>query len=257
MKQVFEGTAVVTGASSGIGRAVALRLGKLGSHVCLTARHLEGLSETASTILRQGGSAEAQVLDLNHPGSLRGLLESLDNEPSPLTVLVNAAGAYYPGNVTDLTPERSAEMFRVNVLSLLEGCQAAVEIMRDHRLPGHIVNISALTARNDVGGVYGATKAAVESLGRSLRRELEDDAIRICTLIAGVTKTQLGRALNAEQIQERVAAATARGHADDGDRSPVMAEPEAVADAVEYVLRQPIELNVHELTLRPARDMMF
>lgn len=226
-------------------------------HVCMTARDLGGLNETANTILHQGGSAEAQVLDLNHAGSLSSLLDSLDNEPSPLTVLVNAAGAYYPGGICDVRQEHSAEMFRVNVLSLLEGCQAAVAIMRDHGLPGHIINISALTARSDVGGIYGATKAAVESLGRSLRRELEDDPIRICTLIAGVTKTQLGRALNAEQIQQRVAAATARGHQDEGERSPVMAEPEAVADAVEYVLRQPVELNVHELTLRPARDMEF
>lgn len=226
-------------------------------HLCLTGRSAGALNQVVERIRQAGGSAESQVLDLNHPGTLPALLTSLDNEPSPLTVLVNAAGIYFSGGVCDLSADQSKEMFQVNVLSVLEGCRTAVEIMRAHQLPGHIINISALSARDDSGGPYGAAKAAVECLSRSLRLELEEDAIRICTIIAGVTRTRLGRSLNAEEVQQRVAAATARGHVDEADRSPVMADPDAIADALEYVLEQPIELNVQELVVRPARNISF
>lgn len=137
-------------------------------------------------------------------------------------------------------------LFDINVLATLEASQAAVRRMRAGGGPGHILNFSSLTARWDVGGVYGATKIAVEMIGRTLRKELERDPIRVTTIVPGGFATQLGRGFT-EDMQ------VALGSIIQDRNLPMdqmMGDPEHVASMVSYILEQPTEINIGEVVIR-------
>ena len=176
-------TAVVTGASSGIGRAVALRLGEAGAHVFAAGRRKEALAETVAAVTAAGGAATASPADLRDTGGVRGLIDRAMADTGRLDVMVNNAGVSYRGTFADSDPEAWREMLEVNVLALAVGSQAAMRAMRACGAEGHIVNISSSATLREVPGFYGATKMAVNAINASLRQELENDTIRVVTVI--------------------------------------------------------------------------
>jgi hypothetical protein len=155
-------------------------------------------------------------------------------------------------------------MLEVNVLALAVGSRAAVRAMRACGANGHIVSISSSATRLEAPGFYGATKAAVSAITASLRKEQENDTIRVVTVIPGATATNLARqhpdllrglaaALGAEigpptgglyppEALDRVAAA-----------GQVLASADDVARAVLFAITQPIELSISEITVQAAR----
>jgi NAD(P)-dependent dehydrogenase (short-subunit alcohol dehydrogenase family) len=186
-------TAVVTGASSGIGRAVALRLGEAGAHVFAAGRRAEALAGTVQAVTGAGGAATAVRAELRDPGAVQGLVDRAMTSTGRLDVMVNNAGVSFRGLLADGNPEAWREMLEVNVLALAVGSQAAVRAMRACGAEGHIVNISSSAARLEAPGFYGATKTAVNAITASLRQELERDTIRVVTVIPGRTATNLAR----------------------------------------------------------------
>ena len=130
-------------------------------------------------------------IDIAAPGALAAVIEEVQHEN--LSLLVNSAGAMFPEPLLSADSSRWRELFDVHVIAMLEGCQAAVRQMRKHGQPSHIINVSSLTARWDAGGAYGAAKLAVESLTRTLRKELERDAIRMSVIVPGGFRTNLAR----------------------------------------------------------------
>lgn len=260
-------TAVVTGASSGIGRAVALRLGEAGAHVFAAGRRAEALADTVERVAEADGKATAVVTDLRDPDAVQGLIDQVMTHTGRLDVMVNNAGVSFRGPLADGDPEAWREMLEINVLALAVGSRAAVRAMRACGAEGHIVNISSSATRLEAPGFYGATKTAVNAITASLRQELENDTIRVVTVVPGITATNLARhqpdllrsvagslgadigppsgGLFAPEALDRVAAAA----------GPVLASADDVARAVLFAVTQPIELSISEITVQPARRL--
>lgn len=263
-------TAVVTGASSGIGRAIALRLGEAGAHVVLAGRRVEALEEAAAAVTRAGGAATTVRADLRDTAAVQGVADRAMAGTGRLDVMVNAAGVSYRGPVADGDPAAWREMLEINVLALAAGCQAAVRAMRACGAEGSIVNISSSASRYEAPGFYGATKAAVNAISASLARELENDTIRVINVIPGLTATNLAR--NQPELLRGLAASLGAGAglADADLRGPLPAElldsvaaaagptvasADDVARTVMFAITQPTGLSVAEVTVRPARRL--
>jgi NADP-dependent 3-hydroxy acid dehydrogenase YdfG len=260
-------TAIVTGASSGIGRAVAERLGAAGSAVHLVGRTADPMAASVARIKAAGGDATATVLDLRDSDALSELVGRVADEAG-LDIMVNNAGI--AGNRAILAEDTGAsrEMFDVNVLALLVGCRAAVAAMRRTGNGGHIVNISSTAAQRPDFGVYGATKAAVSYLSEGLRQELEGDNIRVTSLLPGAVATNVVRNFTPEAVAGVGALIGATLDVAPGERLPEdvldaaqtaleshIARPDDIADAVLYVVGTPLRLNIPEIVVRPAQTL--
>src|SRR3990172_7252131 len=127
-------TAVVTGASSGIGRAIA-------------GRTRASMEASRKKIEEAGGQAHVAVVDVRDPAQVQGLVDSAVRETGRLDIMVNNAGVSYPAPICEGDPEEWRAMFETNVLALLVGSQAAVRAMRTCGAEGHIVNISSIAAQ--------------------------------------------------------------------------------------------------------------
>jgi NADP-dependent 3-hydroxy acid dehydrogenase YdfG len=136
-------TAIVTGASSGIGRAVAETLGQAGATTYLAGRTVAAMEDSQRRIERDGGRAAVASLDVREPKQVQDLVARAVRETGRLDVMVNNAGLSYPASIVDGDPDEWRAMLETNVLALLVGCQAAVRAMRECKADGHIVNISS------------------------------------------------------------------------------------------------------------------
>jgi NAD(P)-dependent dehydrogenase (short-subunit alcohol dehydrogenase family) len=129
--EVFTGkTALVTGASSGIGRAVALRLGEAGAHVFAAGRRAEALAALVEAIAAAGGAATPVAAELRDPGAVQGLVDRAMTDTGRLDVMVNNAGVSFRGPIADGDPVAWREMLEVNVLALAVGSRAAGQASR-------------------------------------------------------------------------------------------------------------------------------
>lgn len=261
-------TAVVTGASSGIGRAVAETFGAAGAHVVLVGRTASAMAESVARIEAAGGTARAEVADVRDPAAVPRLVEGAVAETGGLDVMVNNAGLSHPGTVVDGEPEQWRAMLETNVLALLVGCQAAVRAMRATGRPGHIVNVSSVAALRPDSAVYGATKHAVNTISETLRRELQEEPIRVVTVMPGAVATNFARHFDPGVVQGLAATAGAAVEIVPGERLPdeVLAaaqaalpdhlcSPQDVADAVLWAVTRPPQVHVAQLVVRPRRDL--
>ena len=151
-------TAIVTGASSGIGRAIALHLARDGAHVFLTGRDAQRLEEAARTIRREGGSASIEAFDLRESDRLEAFVATTAEQTGRLDIMVNAAGVDHPGTIADGGLPEWRGMFDINVIAMLVGSQAAIRGMRETKSQGHIVTISSYAGRGEGFRVYGAPR---------------------------------------------------------------------------------------------------
>lgn len=263
-------TAIVTGASSGIGRAIGERLGAEGARVYLVGRTISAMEESRVRIEEAGGKADVVALDVRDADAFRALVDRAVEETGRLDVMVNNAGLSYPGPIAEQKVEQWREMLEVNILSLLVGSQSAVAAMRRLGEGGHVVNISSIAAQRPDSGVYGATKHAVNCISATLRAELEDDPIRIVTIMPGAVATNFARNFDPEVIKGIGALVGTELDWTRGDRLPdevleqaqtalhqVLAAPEDVADAVLYAVSAPLHLNVAEVVVRPAKSLQL
>lgn len=261
-------TALVTGASSGIGRAVALALGGAGARVYLAGRSAAPMEATAKEIEAAGGRASVSSFDVRDVGALQDFVATAARESGRLDILVNNAGVSYPGAIADADPDDWRTMLETNVLALLVGSQAAIREMRRCGAEGHIVNISSIAAQRRDSGVYGATKHAVNCISATLRSELEDDTIRVVNVMPGAIATNFARNFDPEFVAGIVKAAGADVTVEKGEKLPdevieklqpamkqLLGAAEDVADAVLYAVTRPIHVNVADIVVRPPKQM--
>ncbi len=263
-------TAVVTGASSGIGRAIAEKLGSAGAHVYLAGRTAAAMDDSKARIEAAGGRATTVVTDVRDTAQVQGLVQSAVDETGRLDIIVNNAGVSHPETIVDADPEHWREMFETNVLALLAGCQAAVRAMRKNGAHGHIVNISSSAALRPDSGVYGSTKHAVNCISNTLRNELEGDSIRVVTIMPGAIATNFGRNFDPAVIAPLVRLSGVEVEVKRGERLPdavfekmppamrqTLGQPEDIANAVLYAVSQPIDVNVAQIVVRPPKQLNF
>lgn len=261
-------TAVVTGASSGIGRAIAERLGAAGAHVYLAGRTGAAMDSSRQRIEAGGGRATAVVLDVREVGQVQDLVARALRETGRLDIMVNNAGLSYPQSISDGDPEQWRAMLETNVLALLVGSQAAIRAMRQCGAEGHIVNISSIAAQRSDSGVYGATKHAVNCISSTLRRELEEDSIRVVNVMPGAIATSFARNFDPAVVAGFVQASGVQVEVQRGERIPdevleriqpamrqLLGHPDDVAEAVFYAVTQPIQVNVSDIVVRPPKQL--
>lgn len=263
-------TAIVTGASSGIGRAIAIRLGEAGAHVFLAGRTESALKEGAQAVEKAGGRATTVAFDARDVKQVQGLIDKAVKASGRLDIMVNNAGLEFPSSIVEGNPEHWREMLEVNVLALLVGSQAAIRAMRACGAAGHIVNISSVAGRNEASGVYGSTKWAVNSIATTLRKELENDKIRVVNIMPGAVATNFARNFPPEFVQGILNSLGVKADIKPGGTVPpelldqvaaagklFLASADDIARAVVFAVTQPIELNVFEMVVRPQKQLQL
>lgn len=183
--------ALVTGASSGMGRETAKRLAEKGFEVIVAARRMDRLEEIAAqhkTIIPKG-------VDLSHPEEVAAFCEYLSALPRPVSVLVNGAGYSIRGALEDVPPEVVRRVFQVNLFSLIQVTQACLPAMRKKR-EGRIVNVSSMVGKFPfpMSGVYAATKHALEAITDALRLEVAPFGIKVIAIRPGFVNTEFNDA---------------------------------------------------------------
>lgn len=192
MARSLEGrVAVVTGASSGIGRATAERLAAEGARVILGARRADRLEAVVEGILCTGGVARAVPTDVTQPEQVERLIAEALNAFGRVDILVNNAGVGYFGPVESTGIDEARHLFDVNVMGTFYGIRAAVPVMRKQG-GGHIINVSSIVGKRATpgNGVYSATKFAQVALSESLRLELQSANIRVSVICPVSTITE-------------------------------------------------------------------
>jgi NADP-dependent 3-hydroxy acid dehydrogenase YdfG len=261
-------TAVVTGASSGIGRAIAERLGGAGASVVLAGRTEAAMKEAADRIAAGGVTASVVACDVRDPAAVQGLVDTAVETTGRLDIMVNNAGLSHPEPILEADVDGWRAMLETNVLALLVGCQAAVKAMRACGATGHVVNISSVAALRPDSGVYGATKHAVNTICNSLRKELEDDPIQVVNIMPGAIATNFARNFDPAVLEGIVGMSGVEATPVKGERLPdevleaaqaalseLLATPEDVADAVLYAVTRPARVHIAELVVRPNKDL--
>jgi len=180
--------ALVTGASSGIGEAVARVLAAEGYRVALLARRADQLERVRAEL--PGPGHLALECDVRDEAALARSFAELDRTFGGLDLLVNNAGGGYRARVEELDAETCRAVFDVNVVGLLLACRGALPLLRKGARPV-VVNVSSVVGRRGVPGqaAYSASKAAVCSIGEALRIEWATDGIAVCTLNPALTAT--------------------------------------------------------------------
>ncbi|MFX4295298.1 SDR family oxidoreductase [Streptomyces bohaiensis] len=234
-------TAVVTGASSGIGAATARRLASEGYRVVLTARRTERITALAEELTAAGHEATAQVLDVTDRDAVRAFATDL----GVCHVLVNnAGGALGADPVAEGDPEDWRRMYEVNVIGVLHMTQALLPALRASG-DGTVVVVSSTAGQAvyEGGGGYVAAKHGAHVLAETLRLELCGDPVRVIEIAPGMVRTD-EFALNRFGGDRARAADVYRGVAE-----PLTAED--VADTVGWAVTRPSHVNVDLLIVRP------
>ena len=261
-------TAVVTGASSGIGLAIAKRLASAGAYVFLAGRTFGPMEQAKLAIEEAGGDAQVVTADLRDPDEVQSLVDVAVERTGRLDIMVNNAGLEFPSSIIEGSPEDWRAMLETNVLALLAGCKAAVLAMRKCGAQGHIVNMSSVSAQRRNSGVYGATKHAVNVISASLRDELEEDDIRVTNVLPGATATNFARHFPAPFVDKIIELSGTELTPKEGDHysaetldglarnlSKNLCSPDDIASAVMYAVTQPITVNIADIVVRPPRAM--
>lgn len=261
-------TAIVTGASSGIGLATAIQLADAGAHVFLAGRTKPVMEQAKSKIEDAGGAASVFTADLRESGQIQALVDAAVATTGQLDIMVNNAGLEFPGSIMNGNPEDWRTMLETNVLAVVVGCQAAVKAMRECQAEGQVVNVSSVSAQRRNSGVYGATKHAVNVISASLRDELEEDTIRVTNVMPGATSTNFARNFPRPFVDRIVKMSGMDIQTEEGEHLPAatldalannmkqtLCSPGDVAKAILYAVTQPIEVNIADIVVRPPRAM--
>jgi len=190
-KKLAGKVAVVTGASKGIGAAIALHLAREGAAVVVNyASSKEGADRVVAEIAGKGGKALAVKADVAKKAEVERLFSEAKKAFGRLDILVNNAGVYEFAPLDEVTPEHFHKLFNLNVLGLLLATREAVRYFGG--AGGSVINISSVAATSPpaTASVYSATKAAVDAVTRSLAKELGPRQIRVNSINPGMVETE-------------------------------------------------------------------
>lgn len=230
---------LVTGASSGIGRAMARAVAAAGAQVALVGRSDERLQAVASDI---GEDALALAADLTKPGEVDRVVSETVARFGRIDILLPNAGLYIPGDVAEGDPDAWDELMAINVNSVFRLARAVLPGMIE-RAGGHIVITSSVSGHQAIHWepIYSASKHAIQSFVHGLRRQVARHNIRVGEVAPGVVLNELWG-------YNDPAAISAKVETREGLRS------EDVADAVLYMLTRPANVTIRDLVILPQNQ---
>jgi NADP-dependent 3-hydroxy acid dehydrogenase YdfG len=225
--------AVVTGASSGIGKAIALALGAKGATLCLLGRNVEGLQLPAPR-------SATFTVDLTEEHQIRDVANELRKEFGGVDIVVHSAGVFVRERVDAASPADFDRQYRVNVRAPYVLTQALLPSLRQRR--GQIVFINSSVARHTPRALisqYAATKAAMKAMADSLREEVNPDGVRVLSVFVGRTATPMQATLHEAEGKEY--------------RPERLLQPEDIASTVVHTLCLSRTAEITEVDIRPMQ----
>jgi NADP-dependent 3-hydroxy acid dehydrogenase YdfG len=232
----------VTGASSGIGEAIARELTDAGCHVMLAARRE---SQLKSLVQELGDNAAYHLTDVTNAQAVQEMAQATIDRFGKIDVLVNNAGVMPVSPLIDPKLDDWNKAIDVNIRGVLHGIAAVLPHM-NNRGSGHIINIGSIASIHAIPSfaVYCGTKFAVKAISESLRKETLGK-VRVTTIYPGAVESELMQSSNDEQTIKLIA---------DKFSEVSFIPPTAISRAVLYAIAQPPEVAVNEIVVRPANQ---
>ena len=232
---------VITGASSGIGAAIAKRLSQAGHPLLLLARRIENLKALDLP------NCLCEQVDITQRTQLELALQKAVKQFGPVDALINNAGVMLLGQIEDQDPSQWSQMFAVNVLAILNSMQAVLAPMKEKNT-GTIINISSIAGRKTFGdhAAYCGTKFAVHAISENVREEVADSNVRLITIAPGAVETELLSHTTSQSIKE--------GYEDWKVSMEGVLDADDVARAVEFAYAQPQNVCIREIVLAATRQ---
>ncbi|HAR3067865.1 TPA: SDR family oxidoreductase [Staphylococcus aureus] len=223
--------AVVTGAGSGIGEAIATLLHEEGAKVVLAGRNKDKLQNVANQLAQD--SVKVVPTDVTNKEEVDELMKIAQQTFSGLDIVINSAGQMLSSKITDYQVDEWDSMIDVNIKGTLYTAQAALPTMLEQS-SGHLINIASISGFEVTKSstIYSATKAAVHTITQGLEKELAKTGVKVTSISPGMVDTAITAAYNPS------------------DRKKL--DPQDIAEAVLYALTQPKHVNVNEITVRPV-----
>jgi len=236
---------LITGASSGIGAASAIKVASLDSKVVLAARNEEKLKALVANIKEAGGEAAYYLTDVADKSSLQGLVEFAIARYGRVDHLVNNAGLMLFSDWKDVATDDWEKMIDTNIKGYLYAIAAALPKMLEQG-HGKILNMSSVAGLHVGGssGVYSATKFFIRGITESLRKEVGvESGIQVSMISPGVIDTGWADKVNDAKGREAAKAL-----------NEIAIRPDQVADAVAYALDQPSNLTINDIVIHPTKQ---
>lgn len=223
--------AVVTGAGSGIGEAIATLLHEEGAKVVLAGRNKDKLQNVANQLAQD--SVKVVPTDVTKKEEVDELIKIAQQTLGGLDIVINSAGQMLSSKITDYQVDEWDSMIDVNIKGTLYTAQAALPTMLEQS-SGHLINIASISGFEVTKSstIYSATKAAVHTITQGLEKELAKTGVKVTSISPGMVDTAITAAYNPS------------------DRKKL--DPQDIAEAVLYALTQPSHVNVNEITVRPV-----
>ncbi|ROM82795.1 short-chain dehydrogenase [Pseudomonas brassicacearum] len=238
-------TAIITGASSGLGAASARALSEKGVRIVAAALDQQGLDAIVSELKDKGGEAVGRVSDVTNPEDMKALAQFAQDSFGSVDILINNAGLMLFSNWVDLATDDWEKMINVNIKGYLHGIAAVLPFMLKQK-SGQILNMDSV-AGHQVGpaaGIYSATKFFVQAMTESMRKELGvQHGIRVNTVSPGVINTGW-----ADKVTDPAGRKAAQ------ELNKIAISPDDIGRAVVYALNQPENVTVNDLIISPTRQ---
>lgn len=234
-KSLVDKVALVTGASRGIGRSVAIALAKEGATIVAAARDSEMLNETCRVIEEAGGQALVSMVELSNENSIRKLMETVTEKFGRLDVLVNNAGITLSSSLEETTTDDWDRLMAVNVRGAFVLCREAMGLLRQAR-PGVIVNISSVVGVKGYAKqiAYTASKHAMRGMSIAMAEELKESNVRVHVICPGGVDTEMVSRVRPDINKDE------------------LIQPEEIAELVLYLVSHTGNAIVDEIRVRRA-----
>ena len=246
MSNNIEGKVVViTGASSGMGKAAARHLAAQGASVVLGARRIERLQSLADELNNQGGKALAVETDVTDLNQVQRLVDEAVQTYGRVDVIINNAGLMPHSPLGRLKIDDWNRMIDVNIKGVLYGIAAVIPYMKEQK-SGHIINVSSVAGHKVRAGgvVYAATKHAVRVISEGLRQEVKPYNIRTTVISPGAVDTELPGSATEPDVAENLPKFY----------KEFAIPADSFARAVDFAISQPEEVDINEILFRPTRQ---
>ncbi|MDQ0271167.1 SDR family oxidoreductase [Cytobacillus purgationiresistens] len=248
MSNVGNKVVIITGASSGMGEATALKLAHNGAKLVLAARREDRLQKLQEEIKKSGGQAVYKVTDVTSHEQMSELATFAHDQFGSIDVLINNAGLMPLSALNKRKIEEWDRMVDVNIKGVLYGIYAVLPYMRDQK-HGHIINLSSIAGHVVFPGsaVYCATKSAVRDISEGLRMEESPESnIRSTIISPGSVVTELSTHITDEEQKNAI----------NQIEESVGMKPENIAEAIYFAINQPEEVGINEILVRPTGQQL-